>query len=294
MTDWFEHDRNMGAGLPSTVNTGRLARLMAERHLPRVASVTQAMSQGFEPVDGQPGLFRRGHALWNVRAAEDGNGYVIIRLRDEPAPGIEPRRAQHIEVQVHLDEEEEPIALEGPPVPSMTPQPREDTVLIPLGEVHVATERYDPPTSMKHDTDIGELVEVTAAFSPLLYGGELVIPEGRQFTVTGQHAGTPEADQIAAPDLSNPVYPERGDHPGDFIRLGLKDDETGVEIKVLPLEFERFIRARGVYPKAPIQPYRLPRPRVGPDADVPNIDTMQTQDLGGRGDETVVIPRRAV
>ena len=315
-TDWFEHDRNLGAGLPSKVNTSRLARLMSEKRLPRVANVAQAMAHGFAPIDGRPGLFRKGHALWNVRAAEDGNGYVIIRLRDEPAPGIEPRRAQHaglggprraqhVEVQVHVEPETESesmvIELEDPASPSMLP---DDPMLIPLGEVHIA--QSDTAPSMGHQSDIGELIEVTDHFSPLLYGGELMIPEGRLFEVVGQSPGTPDADAMVGLELTNPLYPEEDDNPSNFVRLRLRDDESGVEIAVLPLEFERFMSARGIYPKAPIhhrsrKPYRtpsseqpaIPAPRsVGPDSDVPDIGTRDTQDFGGRDDTVPTRSRR--
>lgn len=77
------------------------------------------MAQGFEPVDGRPGIFRKAHALWAIKAAEDGEGYVILRLRDEPAPGIEPRHATQVSVSVSVDDdqpqEEEEMMLVIPP-----------------------------------------------------------------------------------------------------------------------------------------------------------------------------------
>lgn len=296
----------MGAGLPSNLNSSRLARRLEERGLPRVASLTEAMAQGFEPVKGESGMWRRAHALWHIRTAEDGDGYVIVRVRDEPAPGIEPRRAA-VEVKVRIEDDEEPES-EVELVPADMPgMPREEAIMFPLGEIHIAQQLapgqyvpegggaprpYDPPTSMGHETDFGELIEVTQSFRPILYGGELVIPEGRLFEVSGQHPGDPEADQAAAPNITNPMYPEEDDEPGNFVRIRLQDDLTGAEISVLPLEFERFLSPRGSYPKQPERHRSKPRPvpqdapatqtpsqerGVGPDQDAEGIERRETE-----------------
>lgn len=93
VVDWFERDRAHGARLPHSVNHRRLARRLDELHVRRVRSITAAMAQGYEPLEGYAFTYKRGHALWAIRPAEDGHGYVVLRVRDEPAPGIEPRVA---------------------------------------------------------------------------------------------------------------------------------------------------------------------------------------------------------
>ena len=148
-----------------------------------------------------PRVYKRAHALWCIKPHESGVGYVIVRYRDEPAPGIEPRRAQ------------------------LTP-------------------------TQRHDTDFGTKVRVQRTFSPLLYAHALQIPAGRKFEVSGQSPGDPRSDQMSGliSEISNPLYPEPGQHPQEFVRIRLKDlgDEltpgTGVEIVVLPFEFEQYLR----------------------------------------------------
>lgn len=88
--DWYDRDRAYGRGLPANIDTERLARLLQQRRVPRVASASVAMAKGFEPIGG--GLYRKAHTIWALKPAEDGEGYVLLRVRDEVAPGIEPRR----------------------------------------------------------------------------------------------------------------------------------------------------------------------------------------------------------
>lgn len=320
MTDWFERDRLYGAGLPANVNMDRLARRVQEARLPRVASLSQARAQGFEPVPEEPGLYRKAHAIWAIRTAEDGEGYVVVRLRDEPAPGIEPRTARRADMSVTVTlDTPEPAPESRPedtlvlaPLPPLelpitddlrpdeacarAPEPRNvaDFVLVaqqqnpPMGPGEYRPEGGGPvqnyhnvPTQLKHETDPGTWVQTNQPFSPFLYKGELVVPEGRDFTLDGQHPATPKADAIGDPGISNPVYPNpaEGDNPGDYVRIRLKDDTTGVVISVLPFEFRRFFDARGDFPRAPV-PHRSkprrPAPMVGPDAQVPDIGTRPT------------------
>lgn len=225
MTNWYEKDRAMGAGLPSGVDLGRLRRRLQQRETRRVASFAGAVVAGFSPLTGHRDILRKGHALWAFRPAEDGEGHVLVRLRDEPAPGVDPRRAQ-------------------------------------LGAV---------PTSLSHEVDFNEAVEVHTSFAPLLYGGDVVIPAGRPMTVSGQHPPTPESDRIADPHISTPLYPETEDEVLGMVRIRLEDDETGVEVSLLPLEFERFVRALGEqYPKEPVEHRSRSRPAppegIGPDS----------------------------
>lgn len=275
--DWHEYDRAHGFGLPAQISTRRLARRLAEAKLPRVASRTAAMANGYEPVQGVPGLFRKAHTLWNIRAAEDGQGYVLIRLRDEPAPGIEPRSAT-VQVQVTVDDAEDESLM-----------PREDAVLIPLGEVHVA-QRADQnyaenaDWAERQEFDIGEVLEVQTPFAPILYGKEVVLPPNQLFTVAGYSKPTPEDDARLGFDFQSPLYPEEGQDSGYFTRVRVRDDQSGVEIALLPAEVSQFLSARGSYPK-PFVPHRS-RPRVpgqpapeegvGPDTAVPNIDEADT------------------
>jgi hypothetical protein len=311
---------------------------MQEARLPRVASLSQAMAQGFDPVPDQPGLYRKAHAIWAIKTAEDGNGYVIVRLRAEPAPGIEPRTArraggrtgQSVSVTVTVEPEPEPEEmLILAPLPELelpdtadlgpggqAPLPRDDAEVVVVAQrgPDVGPGQYAPdgggeaqdyanvPTQMKHETDLGTWVETKQSFSPFLYGGELVIPADRSFTLEGQHPPSPEADAIGDPGISNPLYPDpsEGDNPGDYVRIRLQDDESGVIISVLPLEFERFFDAHGSFPREPV-PHRSkpkqPKPSIGPDSDVPDIGTMPTMDVGQappNRDDTVPVRPQAV
>lgn len=92
MTRWFDRDRAHGAGLPANLDTDRLRQRMAEHRARRFASIGAVLRAGFEPVG--EGIVRRGHALWALKSAVDGDGYVLIRMRDEPAPGVMEREAQ--------------------------------------------------------------------------------------------------------------------------------------------------------------------------------------------------------
>ena len=275
MVNWYERDRAYGASLPVGVDMRRLA----ERLAPRVASVTTAMAQGFEPVAGASGIFRRAHALWAIRPAVDGQGCVIIRLRDEPAPGIEPRRAQQVTVQVSVDEPEPelppepelqmielelvPETMMAPPeLPVQAPAPAPEEPMIPMGEIHVA-DRRRAPSSFGHESDIGEVVEVPYPFRPLLYGNMLQIPQGASFTVVGTHPGTPQADRIADPNIMTPVYPDRPNEAARFVRIHLRHNRTGAELSVLPFEFENFLTSQRRHPKPPVEhrPKRSPHTR---------------------------------
>lgn len=276
--DWYLRDR----GLPSRVNLNRLAERMSGAV--RVASHTSAMAQGFEPVSDRPNVYKRAHMLWALRPSEQGSGYVLVRLQDEPAPGIEPRRARRagaVVVQVAVETDTDPAEAEIP---------IDHDVTVPLHLARVA----EVPTQLKHETDIGELVEVRQAFRPILYGGALTLPANRLLTVSGHSEGAPDADEVVGLDLTQPLYPEEGDDPANFVRIRLRDDETGVEVAILPLEFERFMDARGSYPKAPAR-HRSTRPNrpstIGPDNDVPAIGDMDTVDIRPSRGRDDTIPR---
>lgn len=65
-------------GRPTTAAAGT-------RH---VASRTAAMAQGFEPVAGHPDMYRKAHDIWDLRPAEDGEGYMLVRKQEELAPDL--------------------------------------------------------------------------------------------------------------------------------------------------------------------------------------------------------------
>lgn len=46
-----------------------------------VASLAEAKSRGFEKLG--TGMYRSGHAIWDLRAAEDGQGYLLVRKHEE-------------------------------------------------------------------------------------------------------------------------------------------------------------------------------------------------------------------
>lgn len=97
MTKWYDRDRALGAALPSVIDAARLAArwlglTSTESAAPdktepttRVASRIAALAAGYEPTD-EPDMYRKAHAIWALRPAEDdGGGFVLVRLRDEPA-----------------------------------------------------------------------------------------------------------------------------------------------------------------------------------------------------------------
>lgn len=301
MPDWFSRDR----GLPSDVDVARVARKLQHARLPRVASLGAALAQGFEPVYGHAGIYRKAHALWAIRQAEDGEGYVVLRLRDEPAPGIEPRTATTVTVSVDIEDEPEPepepeaeVALVLEEDPDLMHGLEHGAIVLArrVAQQDPASYKQTTPPSLRHETDIGTLVEVRKPFSPILYSEALVIPKDRLFEVDGYHPADPMSDRIADPGISNPVYPEgpdAGQQGSEYMRIRLKDTESGVIISVLPLEFERYLDPRGQFPKKPVKHRNRgkprPRPRarpaiqgpagIGPDTDVDNIGDLATTDI---------------
>ena len=250
MTNWFKRDR----GLPAGLDENRLAQRLKEKQMPRVASVGEAMAAGFEPVNNAPGHFRKAHAIWALRKAVDGEGFVLVRLRDEPAPGIDPRRASTtviVEVQTE-DEAEEAETEEVMLVPLDLPRVAQyyapgdkrikDDEYVPDGGSTQPLKKRDISQNFGHQSDIGEQVTVLQSFSPALYGDALVIPKGRLFEVSGHSAPNPDADMILGMGFDEPVYPSKGEPPAKYTRIRLQDDLTGVEIAVLPWEFNKFLQ----------------------------------------------------
>jgi len=140
--------------------------------------------------------------------------------------------------------------------------------------------QYEPGKSFGQETDIGNVIEVMVPFRPILYGGQIALPEGRLFEVTGYSPGTDQrADQMGHIDVPNPLYPEEGDNPAQFLRLKIQDEETGVEVVILPLEFERFMSARGTFPRKPSKHRSrtpTPKPTSEEEAEDDRSDTQLT------------------
>lgn len=292
----FKNDR----GLPGSIDENRLAKLLKEKRMPRVASITAAMAAGFEPVEGAPGHFRRAHAIWALRKATDGRGFVIVRLRDEPAPGIDPRRATTVVVEVHTEEAPEEI---------VAPERSDEIVLIPLtaqlyspGDPRLKDDEYAPEggsekplkkkdisRSFGHASDIGSVVTIAQSFSPSLYGDALVIPKGRVFEVAGHSAADPDTDRFLGLGFDEPTYPGRGQSPAKFTRIRLQDELTGVEIAVLPWEFDKFIQAEDIKPMQQHTPSRQRAPTV-PGRP---INTREESEEYMRRDTEITAPSRA-
>lgn len=68
-----------------TINFRRLACRLAEAQptTKRFASLAAVMADGYEPT-ATPYLFKQAHALWAFKPAEDGDGYVLLRMHEEP------------------------------------------------------------------------------------------------------------------------------------------------------------------------------------------------------------------
>lgn len=82
------HNRLRGQGLPTGLqesNLKRLAERMSGRQI-RIAN-RDCLPNGF--TQDKSGFIRQGHALWELRDAEDGmGGYVLVRKEEERAPDM--------------------------------------------------------------------------------------------------------------------------------------------------------------------------------------------------------------
>lgn len=363
-----EIDRLHGQGLPAGLDDTALLRL-AHRRTPnntiRVASRLQALAQGFSPIANAPDLYKRAHDVWALRPAEEGPGFVLIRLCEEPSVDM-VRNAQQLDPADLRDAHEvlhgrEPIEDGGPltegvqdleeaeyeigdrvamlhrgqladamvvfinpsealadlmmagtgehvrdvPMEHLMPcgcgdaevDDSPESVVIELvstlagdGEedpfeplMEASSKRsaaddtysYESGHSFSQETDIDTMVEVTQAFRPILYSGQIALPADRVFEVAGYTPGTDEeTDAMGGVDVPNPLYPEEDDDPAQFVRIRLKDSDTGVEVYVLPLEFERFLSARGQFPK-PLVRHRSKTPPPAKE-DLSDVSGLQS------------------
>jgi hypothetical protein len=80
--DHYHNDRLHGQGLPASLGDDTYVKLA------RTAAHKAARRQGYEPIEDQPDHYRKGHAIWALRPAEDDSGFVLVRQRDERAPDL--------------------------------------------------------------------------------------------------------------------------------------------------------------------------------------------------------------
>lgn len=93
MTKKYLQDRLHGQGLPSSFSSQSLARIARKLSgAKRYANVVQVMADGYEPTE-EPNRYRKAHAIWALCPAEEGEGYVLIRQREERAPDLLARGA---------------------------------------------------------------------------------------------------------------------------------------------------------------------------------------------------------
>lgn len=83
---FYRRDRAHGAGLPATLSDRSYDRLRG-----RFASRTAAINAGYAPIEGQPNLYRKAHQVWTLNPADDGDGYVLVRQREERAVDLRPQ-----------------------------------------------------------------------------------------------------------------------------------------------------------------------------------------------------------
>jgi len=214
MTSIFDKDRARGQALPAGVNLTRIARIQAERSLPRVPDRLAALRSGFELVDGRRDLLKRAHALWAIKKAEDGDGYVLLRLRDEPSPTVLEKMAKHAQVNYGL--------------------------------------RYSAAALYRkaqlEDAVPGNIAAVARDFEPMLHGGQVELREGDLYKVTGFFAPTEENDQIQG--VPKPIYPPDDKDRARYLRVRLRPAEGGnFEVYVLPDELDVHFDVRGAEPE---------------------------------------------
>ena len=85
MPNQFDKDRLFAQGLPSSLSSDALERIAnpPKDSFLRVASHIQAIQDGFEPIPEAEGLYRKAHNIWALQPAEQGEGYVLVRLHEE-------------------------------------------------------------------------------------------------------------------------------------------------------------------------------------------------------------------
>lgn len=208
----YDRDRHHGHGLPACVNVERLAQRWTT---PRVRDRAEALRRGFEPVQGHRNLLRKAHTLWTVKKAEDGEGYVLLRLRDEPSPTVLARMAKHANVN--------------------------------WGLRYSAVALYRK-AQMEHAIP-GNIAAVARDFAPLLHGDRVELKEGDLYKVTGFFAPTEDNDLMNG--VPRPIYPPREQDYPSYMRIRLRPESGGEPVFVFPEELDVQFDVRGTEePKA--------------------------------------------
>lgn len=174
-----------------------------------------ALREGFEPIGAD--LYRRAHYIWQLRPAESGDGFVLVRLREErdPAVLLSPT-AQLVQVTVALPQATDTCSDCGhDPCTCAAAQPmlhpgQDTAVVVEPMQVMART-----PDLIGHATDFGNLFQVDQDFGALLHAG-LRIPQHMILQLEGIQPANQMTDRMYG--IPSPTYPSAGQDSGAFTR----------------------------------------------------------------------------